>query len=268
MKPCGIRCRAAAWGADLMPESKMRFLTSAVSLAQWKKCFWLLIYFSYPRIYLSQKWNTGSFAAGVCAVSGSARRAALSMLNHCISETPWCWGANRLHIHKVMGFFEKQSHFVTLKSAHLMPWSYCVPVSLSLGNPPAFASGLGVWQGKPCCDTGGVNLLLLFCTQSTDSKLIPALFSGFTASEVLLYLSRLHLIPLSGADDAFPHLPGLYKGLNISCRGVHIALLWPLRGCSSPWKGRRALLNSYFAGWILHNPCWELVKAAEPWWVV
>lgn len=74
--------------------------------------------------------------------------------------------------------------------------SYSVSVSLSLGNPPAFASGLGVWWVKPCCDTGGVNAQLLFCTQSKESKLIHALFSGFTTSEVLLHLGRLHLIPL------------------------------------------------------------------------
>lgn len=126
-----------------------------------------------------------------------------------------------------------------------MLWSCCVSMSLSLGNPPAFASGLGVWQVKPCCDTGAANLLLLFCTQSKDSKLIHALFSGFTASEVLLCLSRLHLMPLSG-PEAFSHLPGPYKGFNIMHRGVHTALLWPLWGCSRLEKGRRGLLNSSF----------------------
>lgn len=46
---------------------------------------------------------------GVCAVSGSARKAVLSTLSQCISETPpqGCyWVANRLHIQKVSFFWK------------------------------------------------------------------------------------------------------------------------------------------------------------------
>lgn len=156
-------------------------------------------------------WNIGSFAAGVCAVSGSARKA-----EPLYFRNPCYWVANRLHIHQVL--FLWKTVLLCYSEIHLLnAVPYCVSRSLSLGNPPAFASGLGVWQVKPCCDTGGVNLLLLFCTQNRDSKLIHALFSGFTTSEVLLHLSRLHLIPPSGAA-AFSHLPGVYKGFNITGR--------------------------------------------------
>lgn len=169
-KPCGIRPTAAAWGASLMPESRKNEIPHKCNFTKTVgKCFWLLIYFSSPWIYLSQKRNeilchlqqNRSWTA-----AWSARKAVLSTSSQGLSETPsrqFHWVAKCFVLTKPW-FSETESYYVTLNYPYLKLWSYCVSLSSSLGAPLAFASGPAVWQVKPCCDSGGFNLLLLFCS--------------------------------------------------------------------------------------------------------
>lgn len=117
-------------------------------------------------------------------------------------------------------FSETESYYVTLNYPYLKLWSYCVSLSSSLGAPLAFPSGPGVWQVKPCCDSGGFNLLPLFVALK-DSKLIHVLIGAFAASEVLLYFSILHFVSLSEPDTIF-HLPVPKKGFIIACGDTHV----------------------------------------------
>lgn len=113
-KPCGIRPTAAAWGASLMPESRKNEIPHKCNFTKTVgKCFWLLIYFSSPWIYLSQKRNeilchlrlNRSWTA-----AWSARKAVLSTSSQGLSETPsrqFYWVANMLRTHKALVFWNR-----------------------------------------------------------------------------------------------------------------------------------------------------------------
>lgn len=158
---CGIRPTAAAGRGNLIPESQENEVPHVCNFTKTVgKCFWQLIHFSSPWIYLSQKWDEI-----LCRLWPNWRLDWLGQpgeLSCCMEGGRFgCsrWAVPGWQTHR---FSATESHYVPLKYTYLKLWFFCASLSLSLGNPLAPASGPFIWQVKPRCDTGGFNLLPLF----------------------------------------------------------------------------------------------------------